>query len=201
MAFWKLNSDLFRALWLMAAGTRVRRGWGWGITLAEGLHDWSRQAVPLFNYALTFALLLRKSMKNLSQCSRVVADFVLRRLGLFLRTSSAVLLSISSQRLLVGDFSQPPVSTRTFQIAILRDSPHQRTLHRNTPRQCSDVLGEKRPPPPQSSWISVLPMMQGASVAMQRHLDSKICSFQTWLQAADPQIEHAQSFTARKSCS
>jgi hypothetical protein len=54
----------------------------WGeITSAEGLHDWGRRAVPLLNYTLAFALQLRKRTENLSQCSRVVGDYSLRRLG------------------------------------------------------------------------------------------------------------------------
>jgi hypothetical protein len=54
---------------------------GGGITSAEGLHDWGRRAVPLFNYTLAFALQLRKIMEYLSQCCRVVGDYSLRRLG------------------------------------------------------------------------------------------------------------------------
>jgi hypothetical protein len=49
--------------------------WGGGITSAEGLRDWGRRAVPLFNYTLAFALQLRKSTENLSQGSRVVGDY------------------------------------------------------------------------------------------------------------------------------
>jgi hypothetical protein len=30
------------------------------ITLAEGLHDWGRRAVPFLNYNLAFALQLRR---------------------------------------------------------------------------------------------------------------------------------------------
>jgi hypothetical protein len=41
------------------------------IALAEGLHDWGSQAVPLFNYTLTFALQLRKNTENFSQSIRV----------------------------------------------------------------------------------------------------------------------------------
>jgi hypothetical protein len=36
-----------------------------GITLAEGLHDWGRQAVPLLNYILAFTLQLTESTENL----------------------------------------------------------------------------------------------------------------------------------------
>jgi hypothetical protein len=42
MALSGLNPELLGSLWLMASAT-------WGeITSAEGLHDWGRQAVPLF---------------------------------------------------------------------------------------------------------------------------------------------------------
>jgi hypothetical protein len=43
--------------------------------------------VPLLNYTLAFALQLRKSMENLSQGSRVVGDYSLRRLGWLLMES------------------------------------------------------------------------------------------------------------------
>jgi hypothetical protein len=38
-----------------------------GIILVEGLNDWVRQAVPLLNHTLIFALQLRKSTDNLNQ--------------------------------------------------------------------------------------------------------------------------------------
>jgi hypothetical protein len=40
------------------------------ITFSEGLRDWGRRAMILTNYALAFALLLRKSRENLSQGNR-----------------------------------------------------------------------------------------------------------------------------------
>jgi hypothetical protein len=102
------------------------------ITSAEGLHDWGRQAVPLLNYILEFALQLRKSTENLSQCSRVDGDYSFRRLGRLFMDTSAGLLNISPPRLPVGDFSQPVVGTSFFQVAELRDSPNQPTLCRNS---------------------------------------------------------------------
>jgi hypothetical protein len=53
----------------------------------EGLHDWERRAVPLLNYSLAFALQLRKSTENLSQCHRVFGDYSLRRHGFHFRDS------------------------------------------------------------------------------------------------------------------
>jgi hypothetical protein len=42
IALWGLNPEVLGLLWLMASAT-------WGeITSAEGLHDWGRRAVPLF---------------------------------------------------------------------------------------------------------------------------------------------------------
>jgi hypothetical protein len=58
MAFWKLAPEVLGSLWLMASATLE------GITLAEGLHDWGRQAIPLLNYTLAFALQLRKSINT-----------------------------------------------------------------------------------------------------------------------------------------
>jgi hypothetical protein len=101
---------------------------GGEITSAECLHDWGRRAVPLFDYTLAFALQLRKSTENLSQGSRVVGDYSLRRLGRLLGTASAGLLSISAPWFPVGDFSQPLVGASVFQVAELRGSPHQLTF-------------------------------------------------------------------------
>jgi hypothetical protein len=47
------------------------------MTLAKDLHDWGRRAVLLANYALAFALELRKSTENLSQVSRVAKRLLL----------------------------------------------------------------------------------------------------------------------------
>jgi hypothetical protein len=56
MAFWELNPEVLGSLWVMASAT-------WGeITLAEGLHDWGRRAVPPLNYTLAFGLQLSKRL-------------------------------------------------------------------------------------------------------------------------------------------
>jgi hypothetical protein len=60
MDVWDLNPEGLGSLWLTTSVI-------WGeIILAEGLNDWGRRTVPLLNYALAFALQLRKSMDNLS---------------------------------------------------------------------------------------------------------------------------------------
>jgi hypothetical protein len=105
---------------------------GGEITLAEGLHDWGRRAVSLLNYTLEFALQLRKSTEKLSQGSRVVGDYSLRRLGRLLGTASAGLLNISPPWFPVGDFSQPLVGASVFQVAELRGSPHKLAWSRNS---------------------------------------------------------------------
>jgi hypothetical protein len=69
------------------------------ITLAEGLHDWGRGALPLLNYALAFALQLRKSTENLSQVAELLETTRCVDLAVFLGTASAGLLSISPPRL------------------------------------------------------------------------------------------------------
>jgi hypothetical protein len=79
MGVWELNPEGFGSLWLMASGT-----WG-GIILAEGLHDWGRQAVLLLNYTLASAYQLRKSTESLSQGSRVAVNQSLHRLGCHFR--------------------------------------------------------------------------------------------------------------------
>jgi hypothetical protein len=75
MALWGLNSEVLGSLWLMASATWVE------ITSAEGLHDWGRRDVPLFEYTLAFALQPRKSTENLGQGSRVIGDDSLSRIG------------------------------------------------------------------------------------------------------------------------
>jgi hypothetical protein len=71
MALWGLNPEVLGSLWLMTSVT-------WGkITSAEGLHDWERGAMPLFDLYPGIALQLRKSMENLSHGSRVVGDYSL----------------------------------------------------------------------------------------------------------------------------
>jgi hypothetical protein len=87
---------------------------------------------PFLNYTLAFALQKRESTKNLSQGSRVVADYSLRRHGRLLGTVSDGLLDISAPRLPVGDSSQRLVGTGAFQVAELSGSPHQLTLSRNS---------------------------------------------------------------------
>jgi hypothetical protein len=82
MALWELIPEVLGSLWLMASAT-----WDGGITSAEGLHDWGRRAVPLFSYTLVFASTLRKNTENISQCSRVVGDYSLRRLDRLFRDS------------------------------------------------------------------------------------------------------------------
>jgi hypothetical protein len=81
--------------WLSGGWTQKfwdRFGW-WPLRLrremtsAEGFHDWGRRAVSLLNYTSAFALQLRKITKNLSQGSRVVGDYSLRRLGWHFRDS------------------------------------------------------------------------------------------------------------------
>jgi hypothetical protein len=62
MDVWEFKPEGLGSLWRMASAT-----WGGGIILAGGLYRWGRRAVPLLNYALEFALQLRKSTEDLSQ--------------------------------------------------------------------------------------------------------------------------------------
>jgi hypothetical protein len=75
---------------------------GGGINSADGLHDWGRRTMSLLNSTPSFVLQRRESTGSLSPCSRVVGDYLLRRIG---RTTSTGLLSISPPRLLVDDIS------------------------------------------------------------------------------------------------
>jgi hypothetical protein len=77
-------------------GVEPRSVW---IAIADGLCDLGeirfgrtppslgKAGVPLLNYTLAFALQLRKSTENLSQGSRVVGDYSLRRVGRLFRDS------------------------------------------------------------------------------------------------------------------
>jgi hypothetical protein len=48
----------------------------WGITSAEGLHEWGRQAMHLLHYTLEFYLQLGKSAENLSHGRRIVKETI-----------------------------------------------------------------------------------------------------------------------------
>jgi hypothetical protein len=50
--------------------------WGGKIILAEGIHDCGGRAMPLLNCTLAFALQLRKSTENFSQCSWIVSTLL-----------------------------------------------------------------------------------------------------------------------------
>jgi hypothetical protein len=96
---------------------------GRGNILSEGLYDWVRQTVPLWNYTLVSALQLRKS--TVSRFSRVVRHYYsCADLAVSLGTASDGLLIFSPPRPQVCDFSQPLIGTSAFQVAELRSSPH-----------------------------------------------------------------------------
>jgi hypothetical protein len=61
--FWELNSEMLVSLWLKASAT-----WGGG-SLRPKASVMGRRAMTLFDYALAFALQLRKSTENLRQGS------------------------------------------------------------------------------------------------------------------------------------
>jgi hypothetical protein len=73
------------------------------IMLAEGLHDCGRSAVPIFSYALEFALQLRKNKVTLSQSSQLVS-YTRRCVNLdaFLGAASTGLQSIKSSSAALG---------------------------------------------------------------------------------------------------
>jgi hypothetical protein len=89
-------------------------------------------------------------------------------------TASTGLLSISP-RLVVCDFRQPMVGTSAFRVSEL-------TLSRSS--WVRTVMCTAKTVIHKSSWICLLLAHQGALIAMRRHLDCDICSFQTWMLAA-----------------
>jgi hypothetical protein len=105
-----------------------------GVALAEGLCDLGESlrpkasvmgwwAVLLFNYALAFALQLRKSTENLSQGGR--ADTGLHVAPTWLSFEGQPRLACWTTVNLgqSGDFSQPSVGTTTFRVARIRVFP------------------------------------------------------------------------------
>jgi hypothetical protein len=70
---------------------------GGGVSLlgVEGLYDWGQMGLASFTYTLSFALQLRKSMKNLSQACQLVLDAShIVDLATFLGPASTDLLNI-----------------------------------------------------------------------------------------------------------
>jgi hypothetical protein len=131
LAFFEFNPEEFGSLWLIASAT-FGGGGGGGNNLAEGLKNLGRRAVPLLNYTVAFALQLGKITENSVSAAEKLETARCVDLGVFLRTASAGLLSISPPRLPVRDFSQPLVGTTAFQVAELRGSLHQLTLKRKS---------------------------------------------------------------------
>jgi hypothetical protein len=117
--------------WMVFLGVEPR---SFGVALAELLRELGGgislrlkpfvMAVPLFNYALAFALQLRKSTENLSQGSQAATGLLVAPTWLACWTS--VHLGYP------GDLSQPSVGTGAFRVSVLRVSPHQLTLSRNS---------------------------------------------------------------------
>jgi hypothetical protein len=70
MAFWELDPEVLGLLWLV--GFCDLGGGGGGNTFAVCRQDWGRQAMPLLNYTVPFALQLRKGMEILSQGGQVI---------------------------------------------------------------------------------------------------------------------------------
>jgi hypothetical protein len=75
MALWVKNPEILGSLWLMASAISGKSLQLKASMIGEGA------PCPFFTYTLAFALQLRKSTENLSQGSRVVGDYTLRRLG------------------------------------------------------------------------------------------------------------------------
>lgn len=97
-------------------------------TPLECLHDCGRQAVPISNYTLEFALQLRKSKENLSQDNQVIRHYSLRRLRQLFREGLDWPASVSPWS------PQLPSKLSVF--------PQQRIFVSTLFIQCSDVSEE-----------------------------------------------------------
>jgi hypothetical protein len=110
----------------------LRLGGVGGITSAEGHHDCGRRAVPLLNYTLAFALQLRKSTENLSQGSRVVGDYSLRRLGRLFRDSLGLPAERQSTSVTRGWLQSTFGRHKCLPSCRTKSFPHQLTVSRNS---------------------------------------------------------------------
>jgi hypothetical protein len=144
--------------------------------------------VPLLNYALAFALQLRKSTENLNQSSRVATGLLVAPTWLSFEGLPRLACCTSVHLGYPGDFCQPSVGTAAFRVTVARCSPYQLTSSRNS---VNAVMWSAKNGIPKTSLICLLQKYHGALVAMRRHLDCSTCSFLTWLRAADLQIGHA----------
>jgi hypothetical protein len=84
--------------------------------------------MPLFNYAVAFALQLRKSTENLSQGSRAATGLLAAPTWLSFEGLPRLAWWTSDHPGFPGDFSQPSVGTGAFRVAGLRGSPHRRNF-------------------------------------------------------------------------
>jgi hypothetical protein len=91
-----------------------------------------RRAVPLLNYALAFALQLRKNTENPSHGSRPATGLLVAPTWLSFEGLPRLGCWTSAHPGFPGDFSQPSVGTGAFRVAVLRGSPHQPTSSRNS---------------------------------------------------------------------
>jgi hypothetical protein len=105
-----------------------------GNALAESVHDWGRRVVPLLNYTVAFALQLRKSTEIISQGSRVVRDYSLRRHGRHFRDSLGWRTEHQSTSVTRGWLQSALGRHKCLPSCRTRDSPHQLNLRRNSQR-------------------------------------------------------------------
>jgi hypothetical protein len=87
---------------------------------------------PFSHYALAFASQLRKRTENLSQGSRAARVLLVAPTWLSFEGLPRLACWTSDHPGFPGDFSQPSVGTCAFRVAVLRGSPHQLTLSRNS---------------------------------------------------------------------
>jgi hypothetical protein len=107
--------------------------------VAEGLHDWWRQAMPLLNYTLAYALQLRKSTENLSQGSRAATGLLVALTWLSFEGRPRLVCCTSVHLGYPGDFSRHkcPPSCRTKGFTASANFESKLSV------RCSHVIGEE----------------------------------------------------------
>jgi hypothetical protein len=150
------------------------------IILAEGLHNWGRRAVLLFNYTLAFALQLRKIRKTSVSVAEQCETLIVVTTWPTEHQSSSVnrgwhQTSLGRQKCFPGCRTKgcPPSANFGSKLSI------------------NVLMWSAKNEIPKSSWISLLQTCQAALVAMRKHLDCNNRSFRKWLQAANLQMGYA----------
>jgi hypothetical protein len=127
--------------------------------------------------------------ENLSQESRVVGDYSLRRLHRLFMDSLGWPAERQSTSVTRGWLRSAVCRHKCLPSCRTKGFPASSNFESKL--SVSALVWSAKNGFPKSSWICLLLTYQGALVAMRRRLDCKTFSFRTWLRAADLQIGNA----------